>query len=64
MHEPLLSAKELAALLGCSVSMLKDHRHTNSGPPYVKVGRLVRYRAAEAGQWLERHRLDGKECAR
>ena len=44
----LLTEKEAAQILNCSVSSLQRDRHINGNNPripYVKIGRLVRYDA-------------------
>ena len=49
----LLSAPEVADLLGVSVSTLAIWRCTKRYPlPYLKVGRLVRYRRADIDKFL------------
>jgi excisionase family DNA binding protein len=50
----LLSAAEVADLLGISVSTLAIWRCTGRYPlAYVKVGRLVRYRRGDVEAFLE-----------
>ena len=41
--DPLLHPKEVAKLLGVSVSWLAKSRLCGSGPPFIKIGRAVRY---------------------
>jgi len=41
--DPLLHPKEVAKLLGVSVSWLAKSRLSGSGPPFIKIGRAVRY---------------------
>jgi predicted DNA-binding transcriptional regulator AlpA len=48
----LLDEKELAALLGVSVSTVRNWRYSLQGPPVQKVGRSVRYDLAECEAWL------------
>jgi predicted DNA-binding transcriptional regulator AlpA len=48
----LLNEKELAALLGVSVSTVRHWRYSYAGPPVQKVGRSVRYDLAECEAWL------------
>jgi predicted DNA-binding transcriptional regulator AlpA len=61
----LLTAKDAAHFLRCSSSWLAKARMRGDGPPYLKVGRSVRYAERELGRWLrsqqyhstsERHR--------
>jgi predicted DNA-binding transcriptional regulator AlpA len=44
-HKPdrLLTPKEAAAFLKVSISWLAKARMRGDGPPYVKIGRTVRY---------------------
>jgi excisionase family DNA binding protein len=50
--EPLLTVEQVAELTGRSVSTLEKDRLHGSGPPYVKMGRLVRYRPDDVRAWL------------
>ena len=44
-----------AEMLGCSVAALRKWRRRGSGPAYVKVGRLVRYRETDLLAYLDAH---------
>ena len=50
---PLLTAKEAAARLKVSVSWLAKARMHGDGPPYVCIGRSVRYAAATLIHWMK-----------
>ncbi len=50
--------QEAAAILGCSVAMLRKCRLLRRGPAYIKVGRLVRYREADLAAYLDANRID------
>ncbi len=57
--EKLLTPYEVAEMLGVSVETLNVWRATNRYPlPYVKAGRLVRYRNADLQAFIE-SRLHG-----
>ena len=56
--EPSYTREELAALLHCSSSTLAKMAMTTSGPPYVRVGRKVRYPLSGVQAWLAK-RLQG-----
>ena len=57
-----LTAKEAAALYGVSLSWLAKPRMSGDGPPFVKVGRSVRYTEAGLIQWAKsRQRLSTSE---
>lgn len=51
--------KIAAAYLGISKSTLEKMRVNGGGPPFLKLGRSVRYRADDLDRWLsERVRLN------
>ncbi len=58
LSQKLLVTKQVADLLGISASTLEKARSTGIGnyPPYIKVGRCVRYRLADVLTWLEKNR--------
>ncbi|CAM2162029.1 prophage regulatory protein [Burkholderia latens] len=52
--QPLLSPKALAALLGLAMQTIYNRRSTGGDlPKAVKVGHLVRFRAADVDAWLD-----------
>lgn len=56
MH--VFNEQEAAPYCGVSVSYLRQSRTRHSdieGPPYLKIGRAVRYRQADLDAWLESH---------
>jgi hypothetical protein len=54
----LLTAKEAATLLKVSLSWLAKARMRGDGPPYIRVGRSIRYAEAALIQWMKsRQRL-------
>ena len=56
--ERLLTPKEAAAFLRVSLSWLAKARMRGDGPPFIKVGRSVRYPEAALNQWMRgRQRL-------
>jgi predicted DNA-binding transcriptional regulator AlpA len=52
MQDEFLNEKALAQRLSISISLLRKWRRTRQGPPWVKLGRAVRYSAAELVIWL------------
>lgn len=50
--EDLLTVEQLSKAIGRSVSTLEKDRLEGGGPPYVKMGRLVRYRPADVRDYL------------
>lgn len=55
MMGKMFDEKQAAELLGCSVATLRKWRLLGTGPAYVKVGRLVRYREADLMAYLDAH---------
>lgn len=51
--EPLLVPKEAAQLVRLSLSWLAKARMRGDGPPYVKLGRSIRYTEAGLLQWMK-----------
>jgi hypothetical protein len=49
---PLLTEDDLSQILGRSVKSLRKDRLAGTGAPFVRVGRLVRYRPQDVGDWL------------
>ena len=55
---PLLTAKEAAMHLKVSLSWLAKARMRGDGPPYICIGRSIRYAQATLMQWMKsRQRL-------
>ncbi len=52
--ESLLTAQEVADLLGVPIGSLHRWRYTGTGPRAVIVGRHVRFRATDVESWLDR----------
>ena len=60
--ERLLTPKDAANFLRVSPSWLAKARMRGDGPPYVKLGRAIRYREGALLQWLRsRQRLSTSE---
>ncbi len=64
MNAKLLTETEAAEFLGLSVSTLRQSRmngvRTNRipCPPFIKLGRAIRYRIDDLNRWIEEHRVD------
>lgn len=56
--EKLLDAKDLAESIGMHPVTLAKLRQKGLGPPYLKIGRVVRYRLSEVLAWLSSGRRD------
>jgi len=50
-----LREQESAKELGVAVQTLRNWRHLRKGPPYVKMGRAIRYRREDLVAFIERH---------
>jgi predicted DNA-binding transcriptional regulator AlpA len=48
----LLTERETAALTSFSPRTLQGWRQRNEGPPYLRVGRSIRYRKSRILSWL------------
>jgi excisionase family DNA binding protein len=49
----LLTPKEAAELLKVSLSWLAKARMRGDGPPFIKIGRAIRYSEAALLQWMK-----------
>lgn len=54
----LITSKEAANLLACSPAWLERGRCFGYGPPYRKIGRLVRYRVGDLTVFRDAGRVD------
>jgi predicted DNA-binding transcriptional regulator AlpA len=59
----LLDTDESAKLLGCSPAALTKFRTQRRGPPFVRVGRLIRYRPLDLVRWVKSQRVLPKQTA-
>ena len=50
----LLSADEVAEVLGVPVSTLYQWRYKGVGPVGLRVARHLRYRVADVSEWIDR----------
>lgn len=53
-NEPLLTPAQAARILNVPVSTLSRWRNERRELPYVKVGRVVRYRRADLNIWVRK----------
>jgi predicted DNA-binding transcriptional regulator AlpA len=51
--ETLIDENEIARIFGRPVSTLQKDRVEKRGPPYIKIGRHVRYRPSDVKAWLD-----------
>lgn len=57
----LLNQQQLAEYLGKSTAWCEGARHKGEGPPYLKLGRHVRYKAEDVLEWMNANCV-GKEA--
>jgi len=50
--EALLTEAQVAEIIGRGVPTLQKDRVRGTGPSFVKIGRLVRYRPSDVHAWL------------
>ncbi|MDV2964653.1 DNA-binding protein [Nitratireductor aquimarinus] len=55
--EILIPSRQMPAYVGLSVQTLARWRHEGKGPEYVKIGRLIAYKAGIVRGWLDACRL-------
>jgi predicted DNA-binding transcriptional regulator AlpA len=53
MLDPLLSDRDVERITGRARSTLQKDRVVGSGIPFVRIGRLVRYRQSDVQAFLE-----------
>jgi predicted DNA-binding transcriptional regulator AlpA len=59
---PLLTSKEAAVRLKVSLSWLAKARMRGDGPPYIPIGRSIRYAESAVIHWMKsRQRLSTSE---
>ncbi|HYI33885.1 MAG TPA: helix-turn-helix domain-containing protein [Glaciibacter sp.] len=54
--QTFLTQQELAEMLRLPERTLEDWRLTHAGPPYLKLGRHVRYDIHDVLAWVKEHR--------
>ena len=53
----LLNQSKVAKILGVTEKFLEARRCRGGGVPFIRVGRLVRYRRSDIEAWLESRRV-------
>lgn len=53
-----VSERPAAAVLGVSVALLRKWRRTGGGPPYLKIGKLIRYRLSDLRYFMDSCTVD------
>jgi hypothetical protein len=52
-EDELVTEVEIADFLKLSTRTLQSWRINNDGPPFVRVGRAIRYRLRDVVRWIE-----------
>ena len=53
--EFLLDQEKAAERLGVAPKTMEAWRHRGGGPPYLKIGRLCKYRSSDLQSWIEQN---------
>ena len=56
-----LTERQLAERLNVSMAMVQRWRVLRKGPPYVKIGKLVRYEWVQVERWLAAQPSGGEQ---
>jgi hypothetical protein len=59
----LVTGRDAAEYLGCSIQWLAVLRMRRAGPAYIKHGSWVRYRLADLDAWANQHRVPTRDAA-
>lgn len=62
--EQLFGIEELSEYLGIPVATLYKWNHTGDGPPYLKIGRRVKYKLTDVTEWVNNHYAGTAPAAR
>ena len=54
----VIKEAQAAEMLSRAVQTLRNDRHLRQGPPYIKLGRSIRYRVSDLMDYLDKHRID------
>ena len=59
----VVDENQAAKIIGRAVQTLRNDRHLRQGPPYIKIGRSIRYQISDLLDYLKRHRIDPEAAA-
>ena len=51
----LFNQETVAAIRNCSLATIERDRWAGTGIPFIKMGRIVRYKKSDIHTWLGRH---------
>jgi Helix-turn-helix domain len=52
-----LPEHDASQYIGCKPQTLRAWRHRKQGPPYIMLGRAIRYRVQDLDAWLDANRV-------
>lgn len=55
--DELLNQSKVAKILGVTEKFLEARRCRGGGVPYIRVGRLVRYKKSDVDAWIDSRRV-------
>ena len=53
----LITDIELSEIIGLPVQTIRKHRWLNSGLPYIRIGRSIRYDLEQVEAYLKKYRV-------
>jgi predicted DNA-binding transcriptional regulator AlpA len=56
-----INERETSKIMGLSLPTLRNYRHLRKGPPYVKIGRAVRYNQTDIFKFMESKKIQTEE---
>ena len=56
MHQAL-NEEEGSRVLGISTQTMRNWRHVGKGPPYIKLGRIVRYKLQDLLDYMDQKKI-------
>ena len=59
----VVSAVTVGTMIGVSPKTLANWRCQGKGPPFLKIGRLIRYRKSAILEWLSIHELSSTSAS-
>jgi len=67
VNKRALTDPEASKYIGMSKSFLRqsrmngDRNNRTPGPPWIKIGRAIRYLIEDLDEWLDEHRVESNE---
>ena len=57
-----INENKAAEVMDVKIQTLRNWRHLRKGPPYLKLGRCVRYKIDDIKSFMEAHRIDPEKA--